>query len=195
MKAHLCQLWVSKHFPLSVWGRWKYLVHDMGVFEHLTQWKCTQILSSWELKGHLYQLKGKRYASKNCCFTVKRHHPLQEKVTGDWSKYSLLYSLFQVKVPSEKHPLCRCSASVIYGCSSQVKAALYCYFSVVFQKDEREQQWWEMLWALHLTQNTAQSDNTLTTLVDWSLTPPLSWVLCSLRHVFPVIFLVCMHIL
>lgn len=42
MKAHQCQFWVRKHLLLSVWRRWKYLVHDMGVSEHcITEKGCT----------------------------------------------------------------------------------------------------------------------------------------------------------
>lgn len=111
MKAHLCQLWVSKHLPLSVWGRWKYLVHDMGLLNTASQWKGAQPLSSWNLKGHFFfiskrQMSKVMQAKKKVLLYSKEVRHSKKRSCDDWkskSKYSLLYSLFQVKEPSDKN--------------------------------------------------------------------------------------------
>lgn len=109
LKAHLCQVWVNKHLPLSLLGRWKYLVHGMGLLNTV---KWYTALSSWDLKGRLLlkRQKSKKIQAKHVLLYSKKVQGRKKKgqwgLGDDWkskSKYSLLYSLFQATVQSEKN--------------------------------------------------------------------------------------------
>lgn len=72
-----CQPYVGKHLPLSLWVRWKYVVHDMGLLNSASWWTGAPLESSWDLERHFAhrkKQKSKGMQTKMVCFTVKMHN-------------------------------------------------------------------------------------------------------------------------